>query len=88
MLFAVTLYTKFQQINSYVILIGRRKYNILSCWSRICPAFANSVDPNQLVSEETDWSGSTLFVIKYVNLYQVIWLADKFKWVWQTWVFC
>ena len=27
------------------------------------PAFANSVDPDQL-------DGSTLFVIKYVNLYQ------------------
>ena len=34
------------------------------------PAFANSVDPDQLASEEAYWSGSTLFVIKYVNLYQ------------------
>ena len=32
------------------------------------PAFANSVDPDQLASEEADWSGSTLFAIKYVNL--------------------
>ena len=37
----------------------------------ICPAFANSVDPDQLASEEANWSGSTLFVIKYVNLYQI-----------------
>ena len=34
------------------------------------PTFANSVDPDQLASEEANWSGSTLFVIKYVNLYQ------------------
>ena len=39
-----------------------------------CPAepiytlpFANSVDPDQLASEEVNWSGSTLFVIKYVK---------------------
>ena len=36
----------------------------------ICPAFANSVDPDQLASKEANWSGSALFVIKYVNLYQ------------------
>ena len=32
------------------------------------PAFANSVDPDQLVSEEANWSGSELFAIKYMNL--------------------
>ena len=37
---------------------------------QISPAFANSVDPDQLASEEANWSGSALFVIKYVNLYQ------------------
>ena len=30
--------------------------------------FANSEDPNQLASEEANWSGSALFAIKYVNL--------------------
>ena len=35
-----------------------------------CPVLANSVDPDQLASEEANWSGSALFVIKYVNLYQ------------------
>ena len=30
----------------------------------------NSVDPDQLVSEEANWSESALFAIKYVNLYQ------------------
>ena len=32
------------------------------------PAFANSVDPDQLASKEANWSGSALFAIKYVNL--------------------
>ena len=35
-----------------------------------CPIFANSVDPDQLVSEKAKWSGSALHVIMYVNLYQ------------------
>ena len=42
----------------------------LVCWSRIYPAFANSVDPDQLASEEANWSGSALLSIKYLNLYQ------------------
>ena len=29
--------------------------------------FVNSVDPDQLASEEANWSGYALFVIKYVN---------------------
>ena len=35
-----------------------------------CLAFANSVDPDQLASSEANWSGSTLFAIQYLNLYQ------------------
>ena len=57
------------------------------------PVLANSVDPGQLASEEANWSGSALFVIKYVNFYkkkkkkkkktdQVIWLAGNSKWAW------
>ena len=42
----------------------------LSCWTRIYPVVANSVDPDQLASEEAIWSGSALFAIKYANLYQ------------------
>ena len=38
--------------------------------AQICPAFANSVDPDQLAVEEVNWSGSALFANKYVNLYQ------------------
>ena len=30
--------------------------------------FANSVDSDQLASEEANWSESALFAIKYVNL--------------------
>ena len=33
-----------------------------------CPVLADSVDPDQLASEEANWSGSALFAIKYVNL--------------------
>ena len=40
----------------------------LSCWTRIYPAFENSVDPDQLASEEANWYGFALFVIKYMNL--------------------
>ena len=44
---------------------------VWSCWTRICPVFEkNSVDPDQLASSEANWSGSTLFAIQYVNLYQ------------------
>ena len=41
-----------------------------SYWTQIRPTFANSVDPDQLASEEANWSGSALFGIKYVKLYQ------------------
>ena len=34
------------------------------------PAFANSVDTDQLASEEASWSWSALFAIKYKNIYQ------------------
>ena len=34
----------------------------------IAPVFANSVDPDQLTSEEANWSASALFAIKYANL--------------------
>ena len=42
----------------------------MTCWTRIYPALANSVDPDHLASKEANWSGSALFAIKYVNLYQ------------------
>ena len=42
--------------------------------------FANSVDPDQLASEEANWSGSALFAIKYVNLYQQSWSSNLTGW--------
>ena len=38
------------------------------------------VEPDQLASEETNWSGPALFVIMWIcinNLDQVIWLAEN-----------
>ena len=52
----------------------------LVCWTRIYPAFANSVDPDQLASEEANWSGSSLFAIKYVNLYQQVGSSNPIGW--------
>ena len=49
----------------------------MSCWTRIYPASANSVGPDQLASEEANWSGSALFAIKYVNLYQQPWSSNS-----------
>ena len=44
------------------------------------PCFANNVDPDQLASEEANWSGSALFVIQYVNLYQQSVLSNLIGW--------
>ena len=46
----------------------------------ICPVLANSVDPDQLASEEANWSGSALFVIKYVNFYQKTGSSNLLGW--------
>ena len=55
-----------------LVKYGRKsaKILVLSCWTWINPAFSDSVDLDQLASEEANWSGSSLFVIKYVNFYQ------------------
>ena len=45
-----------------------------------CPDLVNSVDPDQLASEEANWSGSALFVIEYVNFYQKPWLSNLIGW--------
>ena len=44
------------------------------------PCLPNSVDPDQLASEEANWSGSALFVIQYVNLYQQSELSNLIGW--------
>ena len=73
--------------NEWSFVIREEKWNqnltpYLSCWTQIGPTFENSVDPDQLASEEANWSGSALFVIENVNLFinnldQVIWLAEN-----------
>ena len=45
-------------------------YLTLLLLNTTCPVLANSVDPDQLASEETNWSRSALFIIKYVNFYK------------------
>ena len=47
----------------------RRHILTLLLLNMTCPVLANSVGPGQLASE-ANWSGSALFVIKYVNFYQ------------------
>ena len=44
-------------------------YGLLAYKSDALP-LEKSVDPDQLASEEANWSGSALCVVKYVNLYQ------------------
>ena len=52
----------------------------LSHRGRPYTAFANSVDPDQLAAEEANWSGSALFAIQYVNLYQQPWSSNLIGW--------
>ena len=47
--------------------MARLNYSF-SRFTLLCPAFANSVDPDLLASE-ANWSGFAQFVIKYVNVY-------------------
>ena len=44
------------------------------------PTFANSVDLDQMASEEAIWSGSTLFVIQFVNLNKNIRWCKLISW--------
>ena len=49
-------------------------------WTRIYPAFANSVDPDQLAPKPTDLNLHYLSFSMWIcvnNLDQVIWLAEK-----------
>ena len=49
----------------------KKKQNlILLLLNMTCPVLANSVDPDQLASEEANCSGSALFVFKYANFYR------------------
>ena len=57
----------------YCILVWQATFLSPSPAEPICPAFANSVDPDQLASEKANWSGCALFA---VNLYQQFGLSD------------
>ena len=53
---------------------------ILLLLNTTCPVLANSVDSDQLASEEASWSGSALFIIKYVNFYEKPGLSNLIGW--------
>ena len=82
------IHMKIQDLFSYFLWKKKWKCCLLQLWKLLsefnltllllnmtCPVLANSVDPDQLASEE-NWSGSALFVIsiwyiiRYVNFYQ------------------
>ena len=44
------------------------------------PCLYKQCRSRQLASEEANWSGSTLFVIQYVNLYQLSGLSNLIGW--------
>ena len=87
------IHTKFQaiffwQIYIYIYIYNGWECHLLwyfkdkpwFCWTQIHFAFANSVDPDQLASSEANCSGSALFVIKYVNLYQHFGSSNLIGW--------
>ena len=41
---------------------------------------SNRVDPDQLASSEANWSGSALFAIKCMNLYQQVGSSNLIGW--------
>ena len=45
-----------------------------------CPVLANRVDPDQLASEKANWSGSVLFIFKYVNFYKKCGSSNLIGW--------
>ena len=55
-----------KHVGSHLIIIRTHKLALLLL-NMTCPALANSVNLDQLASSEANWSGSALFVIKYVN---------------------
>ena len=62
------------QVSEYHNYINRLLLNMT------CPVLKNSVDPDQLASEEANWSGFALFVITYVNFYQKLGSSNLIGW--------
>ena len=74
----------------HLIVSEKKKENIICCksawcfkgkpwsfWTRICPVFANSVDPDQLASSEANWSGSTLSGSQFVKFVSTTWIKQS-----------
>ena len=55
--------------------------------NRVSKSLCKRVDPDQLASEGDNWTGSTLFAIKYVNLYQQPWSSNLIGWKLEMGVF-
>ena len=53
-------WAKFCEILSHSV-----KFGMYAVLNPEYPAFANSEDPDQLASEETNWSGSALFKLPF-----------------------
>ena len=67
----MSLYQVAHKISSWFVYFKVQVSDLtLLLLNTTCPVLANSVDPDQLASSEANWSGSALFVIKYVNFYQ------------------
>ena len=54
--------------------------HFMSCWARIYPDFSNSVDSDQLASEEANLFVPVLFAITYVNLWQQLGSSNLIDW--------
>ena len=60
--------------NIYVLFNEQKGPLTLILLFTTTPTFANSVDPDQMASEEAIWSGATLFVFQFLNLNKnIIW---------------
>ena len=60
----------------------------MSCWARIYPAFANSVDPDQWKPTDLDLHCLSFSMWIYINILdQVIWQAENWKWAWHLYLF-
>ena len=63
------MYTQTLQYNLVYLQMLLRFILTILLLKTTCSVLANSVDADQLASEEANWSGSALFVIKYMNFY-------------------
>ena len=72
--FVLFLISLFFVCNIHVVL------KTLLLLNTACPILRNGVDPDQVASEEANWSESALLVIKYVNFYQKLGSSNLIGW--------